>query len=124
MFTNKLTQDDILEMLPIPPVGTAWKIWVGRRYINKKEIDYNGNQETYPFVLGLITNDNNGDDTLLARKGMARLTKRTIKLTAIANLKSALDAYPVYSNVQTEHSKVNKNSHLMGYYASKNELTH
>lgn len=123
MFTNKLTQVDILSTLPIPPVGTMWKIWVGKSYINKKSIGYWSAPEEYPFVLGLLKNDNSPTDGILGKKGILRLTKRSVKTTAMDTLRTVVARYPTYSIIQPENSKLNKKSHLLGYYADKNELT-
>lgn len=121
---KKLTQKDILNMLPIPPVGTMWKIWVGKKFVAQQYIELT-DHETYPFVLGLLKDNDSKKDEILLRGSVRDLTEKYVRPRALEILSVLVKKNPEYSLVQSTDSDITDNLHLIGYYtANKSELSH
>jgi hypothetical protein len=120
---KKLTQKDVLNMLPIPPVGTMWKIWVGKKFVAHQFIEFT-DHETYPFVLGLLKDDDSKKDEVLFRGSVRDLTEEYVRQRALEILSVLVKKNPEYSLVQSTDSDIVDKLHLIGYYAAnRSDLT-
>jgi hypothetical protein len=113
---NKLTPEDILEVLPVPPKGTMWKIVTGTRYVSTAYIDPEKN-ETFPFVLELIKDDTSAKDQLVAKIGIRILRKDHINGLALKLLAYVVKNMPEYTMIQPATGEIAENLNIVGYYA-------
>jgi hypothetical protein len=117
-ITNSdLTPEDVLNMLPIPPVGTICKIRLGKYYVHNDLID-KSNNETSPFILEILKDKTKGDDEPLALIGLRNFNEKFVRTAALKLIAHILKADYGYSMIHPADSIVFQHANLIGYYAT------